>query len=165
MGLDMEIRYNGEEVIYMRKQNAIRRWFAENLDNFNDNDLTSVPKNKFEELIATMEELVEEGGIKDMYDNYVKCCEYGEEQCVMDAILLSFKTFVEEGGKRYENFVQKAEEFFPTQSGFFFGSTDYDEWYIEQVISYLYRFKLLYNEIVNSTEEWLDDTIEYWEWY
>ena len=41
MGLDMEIRHNGCEVIYMRKENAIRNWVAEHLEGFQDNGPTS----------------------------------------------------------------------------------------------------------------------------
>ncbi len=74
MGLDMGIRHNGEEIIYMRKVNCIRRWCAENLENFEDNGLTNFPKEKFEELIVTMYDVITEGGIKDFYDEYIDYC-------------------------------------------------------------------------------------------
>lgn len=45
-----------------------------------------------------------------------------------------------------------AEKLLPTQSGFFFGSTDYDEWYFKDVEEVLEKF-------TKYLEDWDDDTI------
>ena len=39
-----------------------------------------------------------------------------------------------EDGEYIEN-PEVAAEYLPTQSGFFFGSTDYDQWYMEDIES------------------------------
>lgn len=47
---------------------------------------------------------------------------------------------------------ETSKELLPTQSGFFFGSTDYDEWYYEDMVNILREFgKLL--------KDWRDDDI------
>jgi hypothetical protein len=40
----------------------------------------------------------------------------------------------------------KAEELLPTASGFFFGSTDYDEWYIDQLQYTVDRFEKILSD-------------------
>ena len=163
MGLDMEIRHNGEEVIYMRKANAIRKWVAEHLEGFEDNGLTNFPKEKFEELIDTMYDVITEGGIRDFYDEYVEYvyCWKGDE----DEIWHKWETFVTDGGERYKKFCKVASEKFPSSSGFFFGSTEYDDSYIYQLITTLQKFKEFYDELIGTDEEWDEGTVEYWEWY
>lgn len=167
MGLDMEIRHNGEEAIYMRKENAIRKWVAEHLEGFEDNGLTNFPKEKFEELIDTMYDVITEGGIKDFYDEYIDYCycekEDGDNK--WDKMWSKWGTFVMDGGERYKKFCEVANEKFPSSSGFFFGSTEYDVYYIHQLIVYLQKFKELYDELIDADEEWDEGTVEYWEWY
>ena len=45
-----------------------------------------------------------------------------------------------------EDITDKLEELLPTTSGFFFGSTDYDDWYFESVEDVLTQFKKILNE-------------------
>ena len=47
----------------------------------------------------------------------------------------------------------------PTQSGFFFGGTDYDEWYFEDIKSELADFK----EILDNWDD--DEVYAYWAWW
>lgn len=162
MGLDMEIRHNGEEVIYMRKVNCVRKWCAENLENFEDNGLTNFPKEKFRELIGTMRKTIIESGLSNLYGYY---------QCIQDG------WFEDESWDLYkevENFLavpencerltKVANRLFPTSSGFFFGGIEYDKWYVADLITYCYKFTELYEEL-DKTEEWDEGTVEYWEWY
>lgn len=167
MGLDMEIRHNGEEIIYMRKVNCIRRWCAENLENFEDNGLTNFPKEKFEELIVTMYDVITGGGIKDFYDEYIDYCycEKEDEDDKWNKMWNKWETFVTSGDERYKKFCEVASEELPSSGGFFFGSTEYDARYISQLIIYLQKFKELYDELTNAGEEWNEGTVEYWEWY
>lgn len=157
MGLDMAINVDGKETIYMRKANAIRKWFAENLDDFNDNGRTSISREKFKEIIDLMFKIIYKGGICNLYDCYTDLSFDGFEYIC--------KRFVEDGGKNYENFHKIAAEQFPTSSGFFFGSTDYDENYLEDLISYYDKFKKLYMKLTdNDTKNW-EEYVEYIEWY
>lgn len=167
MGLDMEIRVNGEDVIYMRKVNSVRKWMADNLENFVDNGLTPVPKTKFVELLMTMKTVITEGGIESLYNDYVEQTESGDNADIPD-FAKSIHDFVEGGGEAYKHFVLIAETVFPTSSGFFFGDTNYNEYYIMDVFSNYRKLEMLYNELVqNEDYDWdlEDDLVEYWEWY
>lgn len=169
MGLDMTIRFNGCEAIYMRKENAIRNWIAKNLIDFEDNGLTNFPKEKFEELIDTMYDVIVEGGIKNFYDEYIEYCCYEKEKEDNDdkweEIFKKWEVFAKDGGEQYEKFCEVASKKFPSSSGFFFGSTKYDADYIRQLIVYLQKFKEFYDELIETNEEWDEGTVEYWEWY
>lgn len=162
MGLDMEIRYNGEETIYMRKVNCVRKWCAENLENFEDNGLTNFPKEKFRELIGTMRKTIIESGLSNIYGYY---------QCIQDGwfedndwdLYKEVKAFLDVPENR-EKLVEVASRLFPTSSGFFFGGTEYNEWYVADLITYCHRFTEFYEEL-DKTEEWDEGTVEYWEWY
>jgi hypothetical protein len=166
MGLDMEIVVNGYYPIYMRKSNAIRRWFANNLDNFKDNGLTNVPKEKFKAIIDIMYQTINKSGIRGIYDNYILENENENEDIIIPDSYNMIKQFVENGGKDYKKFCEIAAEMFPTQAGFFFGKTDYGVSYIWDLIVYHYKFKNLYDTLSEDDEvEWKDDTVHYWEWY
>ena len=54
----------------------------------------------------------------------------------------------------------KAEEIMPTSSGFFFGSTAYDEWYFDDIKETAERL----NHILNDTDFETED-IYYYEWW
>lgn len=56
MGLDMGLyrREAPDEVMYWRKANAIREWFANNLADFHDNGETRVYKEDLESLLETV---------------------------------------------------------------------------------------------------------------
>lgn len=163
MGLDMEIRHNGEEAIYMRKVNCVRKWCAENLENFEDNGLTNFPKEKFRELIGTMRKTIIESGLSNIYGYY---------QCIQDGwfedddwdLYKEVRIFLDAPENR-ERLTNVANRLFPTSSGFFFGATEYSEWYVADLIIFCYKFIEFYEELENSGEEWDEGTVEYWEWY
>ena len=62
--------------------------------------------------------------------------------------------------KNDENFEEIAEENLPTQSGFFFGSTDYDNYYLEDVE----EVKMKFEEILKNTDFDEEDIIMYCWW-
>lgn len=165
MGLDMEIRHNGEEVIYMRKENAIRKWFEDNLENFEDNGLTNVPKEKFEGIVEAMSNVIMEGGIHDFYMRYANLLETDDENDEYPILVDDIRKFVEDGGEKYEQFCNAANKYLPSQSGFFFGSTDYGFSYIRGLCLHYHEFDEFLNEMNESGEEWDEGTVEYWEWY
>ena len=165
MGLDMEIRVNGIDVIYMRKANAIRKWFADHLENFEDNGLTPITQENFEDIINTMETVIRDGGIMGLYTDYKNFAKKSEEtdgttREDWEAILNSWGDFVKNGGRKDEQFWEVANEKCPSSSGFFFGGTGYDVWYIRELFINLENFKETYNDI-----NWDEDEVDYWEWY
>ena len=162
MGLDMEIRHNGEEAIYMRKVNCVRKWCAENLENFEDNGLTNFPKEKFKELISTMRKTIFEAGLSNIY-GYYQCIQDGWFEDENWDLYKEVRVFLS-AQENQEKVIEVAERLFPTSSGFFFGGTEYNEWYVADLITYCYRFTSFYEEL-DKTEEWDEGTVEYWEWY
>ena len=109
------------EIGYWRKANAIHRWFVENIQNGIDNcEYYEVSKEQLEELLDVCIKVkngskLVKGLIKngERYENgkFVPCMEEGE--------------YIED--------ISVAEELLPTQSGFFFGGTDYDQWYLGDI--------------------------------
>lgn len=106
------IVYVVEKAIYWRKANQIHRWFVENVQDGVDNCGTyHVPREKLEELLETCKIVLKEFK------------------------LLSVKTDINGTTKNkivIEN-PEVVEELLPTQSGFFFGNTEYDEYYYEDI--------------------------------
>lgn len=111
-----------EDVGYWRKANAIHRWFVENVQNgVDDCGYYEVSKEQLEELLDVCNQVLEscilvEGKINNGYTY--------DENMKRIPILAD--------GKYIEN-PSVAEELLPTTSGFLFGSTDYDEYYVEDV--------------------------------
>ena len=110
------------EVGYWRKANAIHRWFVENVQNdVDDCGRYEVSKEQLETLLEVCNEVLEnselvEGEIGNGYtfdSNGKKIKQYTEGKYIEDPSV--------------------AEELLPTTEGFFFGSTDYDEYYIEDI--------------------------------
>lgn len=110
------------EVGYWRKANHIHKWFVENVqDGIDDCDYHhEVTKEILEELLEICERVVDSselvsGKIKngEKFENgkWVACMEDG----------------------KYIKDPSVAMELLPTESGFFFGGTDYDEYYLDDV--------------------------------
>jgi hypothetical protein len=115
------ISYVIEEVGYWRKANQIHAWFVENCqDGADDSRLAYVAHKQLKELYSTCKkvwksiELVD-GQIKNGYSY-----KDGEKVPIM------------EPGKIIKD-PKTAQELLPTTSGFFFGSTEYDQWYAEDI--------------------------------
>lgn len=114
--------YDDDEVGYWRKANAIHKWFVDNVQNGEDDcGDYSVSKELLEKLlndcytVLGQYELVEKEIIQVVGYN-----EHGEE--------------VEKPVKRKViKDTSVAEATLPAQSGFFFGDTSYDEWYISNL--------------------------------
>lgn len=110
-----------EEVGYWRKANAIHRWFVENVqNNVDDCGRYEVSKEQLEELLAACIKVRDESKLASGWVKNGERCENGQWfPCV-------------EEGEYIEN-PEVAEELLPTQGGFFFGSTDYDQWYMRDI--------------------------------
>jgi len=126
------ISYIIEEVAYWRKANQIHNWFLENLDGFQDNgNKVYVYFSDLQKLLDTVDTVLEHSKlVKGKIKN-------GES--------LKNKKWIPnmEDGK-YIKDSKKAIELLPTQEGFFFGSTDYDQYYYEDLI---YTQKMLTAEL------------------
>lgn len=110
------------QVAYWRKANAIHKWFVDNCAEGKD-DCRPVYVER-EKLAA----------LRDICQRIVDSCK------LVDGTVTNGYTLGEggirkpilEAGKTIAN-PELAAELLPTENGFFFGSTDYDQWYLENV--------------------------------
>ena len=116
-----KISYIEEDVGYWRKANAIHKWFVDNVQEGNDDcKQYYVGTELLQELLDTCKEIKEKAILKKgKITNGYKGTENGLEPILED-------------GKYIEN-VEEISQLLPTEEGFFFGSTDYDEYYIYDI--------------------------------
>lgn len=107
--------------LYLRKANAIHRWMVEHVqDGDDDCGNYEVSVEQLQELRDICKRVIDEC---PLIDGTVK----NGERLVDGAWVAQY-----ESGKVMSN-KERAAELLPTTSGFFFGSTDYDQWYYEDV--------------------------------
>ena len=110
-----------EEIAYWRKANQIHKWFVDKVqDSVDDCNYYLVKKEDIEELVNICNKILKETQLidgrvleRDYYTNGEHIKEYGIGKIVDKP--------------------ETCEELLPTQDGFFFGSTAYDEWYIDDI--------------------------------
>lgn len=139
-------KYLLKNIYYWRKANAIHNWFVENIQCGNDDqDCYRVEKRDLEVLLDTL---------RDVYKSL-----YGKE-------LVKEKRYDEYSKKEYEVEVYKnedlevAESLLPTQDGFFFGETEYDEYYFNMIERTLDDLEIIYN-----TMDWENNYLIYSCWW
>lgn len=131
-----------ERVAYWRKANAIHNWFVENVQDGKDECQESyVSKEDMQKLLDAVNQVLnsitlEKGVLSNgsTYYNGVETPNFITGEVVVDSAI--------------------AEEVLPTQSGFFFGNTDYNEWYVED-LKYT-------KEVLESILSKEDDDAEYY---
>jgi hypothetical protein len=116
------IAYIEEEVITWRKANQIHRWFVENVqDGEDDCGSYSVSRDQLKQLLKACKEVLEASElVPGQVSNGYSFNGEGE------------KVYMREAGQIINN-PTVAKRLLPTQEGFFFGSTYYDQWYFEDV--------------------------------
>jgi homoserine trans-succinylase len=111
-----------EEVAYWRKANQIHQWFVDNVQNGDDNcGDYYVSRENLADLLELTEKVLDsceliESKVINGYsydDNNKRVPMYEDGKIVKDSTV--------------------AEELLPSTSGFFFGGTEYDQWYVEQL--------------------------------
>jgi hypothetical protein len=127
MGLDMYLSRKRrdtqevEEVAYWRKANHIHQWFVENVQGGEDNcQEYRVSREQLQTLLETVKTVLQAsvlvpGKVTNGYTIAMAGSKYVE-------------TPILEDGKRIAD-PSVAQALLPTQEGFFFGGTDYDEYY------------------------------------
>lgn len=126
MGLDMYLNRRREgntarEVMYWRKANAIHKWFVDKVQGGED-DCKEYPVSSAQliELRDTCKRVLD--GSKLVPGQVVAGWTYRGGQKITNL----------EDGQVVED-ASVAKELLPTQDGFFFGCTDYNEWYLDDV--------------------------------
>ncbi len=114
------VSYVTESVGYWRKFNALHNWFVQNCQSGEDNCQESyVSREQLEELVITLHEV----------QNILETAPKKKVQ-VENGWSNGEKSFVE---IEVIEDSEKLDDLFPTSSGFFFGGTEYDEYYQQQV--------------------------------
>ena len=115
------ISYVVEQIAYWRKFNALHNWFV-NACGEGDDDCKPiyVDKSNFVELLNDLKK------VKESLDKSPK-------KMVSTKVGWADGKEVFEDIEVYED-ISVAEELLGTASGFFFGSTDYDKWYYDDVV-------------------------------
>jgi hypothetical protein len=109
------------QVAYWRKANHIHRWFVENVQSGEDDcGEYAVSLEQLKELRDLCEKVLKTAKLKDDTINNGWTYQGGQ------------KVAITEPGKVITN-PEAIEALLPTQAGFFFGGTDYDEWYLNDV--------------------------------
>lgn len=112
-----------EEVGYWRKANAIHKWFVDNIqDGKNDCDYYEVAPEQLEELLNICKLIKQQSVMKKGKITVGYRFENGKEVPIM------------EDGEYIEN-PEVAAKYLPTQDGFFFGSIEYTQLYMENIES------------------------------
>ena len=109
------------EAGYWRKANQIHKWFVDNVQDGEDNcGEYYVSREKLEELREICVKLLANLKLAD-----------GQIQNGYQYTKAGKKPIMEEG--KYVTNPEVAEELLPTTEGFFFGSTNYDQWYYDDI--------------------------------
>ena len=110
------------EMMCWRKANAIHKWFVDNVqDGKDDCGEYYVSREKLTELFNICNIVLEKSKVENgkVHNGTTYTLENGRVENYID-------------GKVIVN-AHVAQEFLPTTSGFFFGNTDYDEYYIQDI--------------------------------
>lgn len=118
-----KISYIEEEIAYWRKANQIHQWFVDNVQDGEDNCANYyVSASQLEELVNRCKTIVEKCKLEPgKVKNGQRLGDNGWEDIIEDGEVMTNQAL--------------AEELLPTQSGFFFGGTGYDQWYMEDIKS------------------------------
>ena len=110
-----------DEVGYWRKANAVHKWFVDNIqDGEDDCDYYEVDKYQLEELLDICKLIKDKCKLVD-----------GKVEAGQSLVNGEWVTDYRDG-KVIDN-PKIADEYLPTQGGFFFGNTDYNEWYMDDI--------------------------------
>lgn len=115
------ICYITEEIAYWRKANAIHKWFVDNVqDGVDDCRQAFVMREQLESLVTTCKELL---NTLELVDDEVVI----GQQLSADG----WNNITQPGQVVAQDKIAKS--ILPTQSGFFFGSMNYDQFYLDDI--------------------------------
>lgn len=110
-----------KECCYWRKANAIHKWFVDNIQNGKDDcEYHEVKKEDIEKLLSICKEVIEKTSLEFGKIKNGETLKDGQWQPIF------------EDGYYITN-PNVARELLPTNEGFFFGSCDYDQYYLEDL--------------------------------
>lgn len=127
---------NGDEIMYWRKANAVHKWFVDNVQGGEDDcGYYLVTKEQLEQLKEICGKIVYGVKLKSAQVKNGYTLEKKEDGSWE-------KVYQYEDGVVISN-PELCEELLPTQEGFFFGSYDYDTWYLRDIEATFYKIDML----------------------
>ena len=121
-----------KEVGYWRKANQIHRWFVNNVQRGVDNQgYYRVTKKQLEKLLKICLE------VKSLFGSTTRKSYTNNELVTQSSEETVYKNLD----------IERINELLPTQSGFFFGSTEIDDWYFADIID---TIKILENVLTET---------------
>lgn len=129
---DMDFSFN--EVAYWRKANQIHNWFVKNIQNgVDDCGLYEVSRQQLQELLIDCYTVLDMAAcdLQEMNGGLRKIDGEWKEERIM--------------GRKITN-PGVVADILPTTSGFFFGSTEYDEWYLRDIENTIEQINTILDE-------------------
>ena len=152
MGLDMYLykqKKNEEKkiemVAYWRKANQVHNWFVTNVQNGVDNcEPHPVTEQDIVQLLNICNQILElDISYEEQMTEVGTSYKDGKAEPIMDFVKVIDN----------EEVIETMHNLLPTSGGFFFGSTDYDEWYVEDIKETAEQLNHVLNETDFKTEE------------
>ena len=153
------------EIAYWRKANQIRQWFVNHIEEFDEDDNGGyyvVTKELLERLImdcycvlASNEDIEIDEKIKEKMKKVRALAERGvggEKDGAKETLEKMERKYGLTGVK------VRPEDILPTSSGFFFGSTEYDKWYYNQLENTIEQCE----KVIDETD-WENEVVVYHE--
>ena len=143
------ISYIDEEVCYWRKANQIHKWFVDNVQDGEDNCQDYyVSIEQLQELLDTCKKVKEKAILVPGGKRKVN---------VLGEIGIETK---EEEFMIIKN-VEEIKDILPTTCGFFFGSTEYDDYYMEDIDYTINKLEEIIKEEKEMNEQGIYSSYEY----
>ena len=132
------ISYIEEQICYWRKANQIHNWFIENCADGDGNKREmDVSREQLEDLVKTCKNALMI--ISELPKKKIEIVAgWNKDGDIKEEIEVYDKT-------------ELLEEILPTQNGFFFGSTEYDDWYKQSLEN---TIKMLEEELVTESSDY-----------
>lgn len=118
-----KVTYIVEHVGYWRKANAIHKWFVDNVQNGVDDC------REYDVDIGQLKQLL------GLCNSVIKKVKYKNELIEVKNTPTEDGCIIEYKNKKVIKNPEELSKILPTTSGFFFGNTEYDEYYIEDIYS------------------------------
>lgn len=137
-----------ENIMYWRKANQIHKFFIDECADGNDEcNIIDVSCKHLEDLL-------------DRCNKIIKATKLSKGK-VVNGQKINNKTgewedILEDGKVMNKEAIEIAKDLLPTQEGFFFGSTDYDQWYYEDIL----ETKQMLDKLM-SNDDWKEHYYEY----
>lgn len=131
-----------DELIYWRKANQIHKYFCDKGEKIEEQIAYKLKKEDLQELLDICNKILKEVITKP---GKVKNGEqYNKDKQIWEPLWENGKIIINQ---------EICEELLPTQDGFFFGSTDYDEYYLETIKYTKEKIEEIINEINTSEND------------